>query len=303
MFVNGVSTILIRSIAIALGLMLTCSTALAQVTTLYAASGSNGVGGSLYTVNPATGAATVVGPLVDSVGNPYGMSGMVWDASTSTLYGSTNFGSPTGAGSLVTIDRNTGLVTVIGAIPAGAMADITIQPGTGTLFGWQSAGTHSLFTIDKATGASTAVGAPLGTGVFGGGGLSFNGTSTGLYSAPAGSQTHDLRSVDPVTGVHTVIGILNGFAPAVVAMDFNSGQMYGLFSDRSSSPTTTHLEIINLSTAGVTDIGVTSGAGDLDAMAFVTTSVPEPTSLALVGCAFAGVAWVRRRKTRQTAAT
>jgi len=290
---KSIAKLFVRTLAVAIGLALIPGVASAQVT-LYAASGSNAVGGSLYTLNQSTGAATLVGPLMDSGGNAYGLTGMVWDASTSTLYGATNNGSPTAPGTLVTVNRNTGLITPIAAFGAGAMADITIQPGTGTMFGWQAAGNHGLFTIDKATGATTAVGAPIGSGFFGGGGLSFA-SGGALYSAPAGSQTNDLRSVDPVTGVHTVIGVLNGFAPAVVAMDYN-GAMYGLFSDRSASPTTTHLQTINLSTAGVTDVGVT-GAGDLDALAFVTP-VPEPTSIALVGCACAGFAWMRRRKSR-----
>jgi len=234
---------------------------------------------------------------MDSVGNAYGLTGMVWDPSTSTLYGATNNASPTSPGTLVTVNLNTGLITPIAAFGSGAMSDITIQPGTGTMYGWQAAGNHGLFTIDKGTGATTAVGAPIGSGFFGGGGLSF--TSGGaLYSAPAGNQTNDLRSVDPVTGAHTVIGMLNGFSTAAVAMDFNSGQMYALFSDRSGSPATSHLQIINLATANVTDVGLNTGAGDLDALAFVTP-VPEPTSVALVGCACAGFAWLRRRKNRQ----
>jgi hypothetical protein len=277
--------------------MLSSNSAWAQVTTLYAASGSNGVGGSLYTVDTTTGAATLVGALVDSGGNPYGMTGMAWDASSNTLYGATSQASPNGAGSLVTIDRNTGFVTVIGLFGASnAMSDITIQPGSGALFGWQAGGTHSLFSINKATGASTAIGAPLGSGVFGGGALSFNSAGT-LYSLPAGGSTHDLRSVDPATGAQTVIGVVSGFSNIVNSMDF-SGAMYGLFSNQSASPTTTHLEIINLTTGAVTDVGNTL-AGDLDGLAFVTTSVPEPTSLALVGCAGAGLAWMRRRKNRR----
>lgn len=274
-----------------------CSTKAVAQPIMYAASGSNGVAGSLYTVNPATGAATLVAPLLAG-GLPVGLTAMAYNSSTDTLYGGTTQGSPNFPGSLVTINRTTGAVTVIGSFLAAspAMADLTFQPGSGTMFGWQAAGTHALHTVNLATGAATAVGTGIGTGLFGGGGLSFNSGGT-LYSAPAANETPSptLRTIDPTTGVHTVVGPFSGVPAgfeAVVAMDFDGSSMYGIFSDRSGA-TTTQLGTINLSTAAATMIGIT-GVTDLDAFAIV----PEPTSMILAGVGLVGVAgyWRRNRK-------
>jgi hypothetical protein len=274
---------------------LVSGSATAQV--LYAASGSNGVDGTLYTLNPATGAVvTTVGALRNAAGTAfYGLTGMAYDPVGDVLYGSTSNASATAPGSLVRIDRSTGIVTEVGSFSIlSTMADISFQPGTGVLFGWQAGSTHSLFTINTATGAATAVGAPIGSGLFGGGGLAFRPDGT-LYSAPEGGQAHTLRTVNPSTGVHTIVGVISGgFTDVVSAMDFNGSTLIGVFTDQGV-PTITHLGSINTATGAATDFGLIN-AGDIDALAFVTP-IPEPTSLILSGVGLAGLAgyWRKRR--------
>jgi len=51
--------------------------------------------GNLYTINTGTGAATLVGPLVDGSGNHYGMTGIAFQPGTGVLFGSTSRLSPT----------------------------------------------------------------------------------------------------------------------------------------------------------------------------------------------------------------
>ncbi len=132
----------------------------------YLATGSNGIAGSLYLIDPATGATLqTIGPLKDSIGNAYGLTGLAFQTGTNILYGATTNSSPTAPGHLVTVDRSTGLVTDIGPFFAlrasGTFGDITFDPTTGILYGAHANGTRGdnwLYTINLATGAATKVG-------------------------------------------------------------------------------------------------------------------------------------------------
>jgi hypothetical protein len=73
---------------------------------LYAASGTFGVQGILYTLDPATGGVlTTVGPLHVAAGNSYGMSGLKYHPATGIFYGATGHQSPTNANYLVIVER------------------------------------------------------------------------------------------------------------------------------------------------------------------------------------------------------
>lgn len=262
----------------------------AQVT-LYGATGSGGQPGSLYTLNQATGAATLVGPLVDTGGNTYAMTGLAYHAPTDTLYGSTvtNSGSPTNA-RLVRIDRNTGLVTSIGSFniaAGGSLADISFQPGTNTLFGWGNFG-EALFTVNLATGQTTQVGATV-PGLQGGGGLAFRSDGT-LFATPDSLNSNTLRTINPGTGVHTTVATVTGAGSDFInAMAFNGPTLFVNLSPGPSTPSS--LGTIDTVTGQVTYIG--QSLARMDALEFVP--IPEPTSLALMGVA-ALAGWKLRRR-------
>src|SRR6266478_1133518 len=102
---------------------------------LYAASGTFGVQGILYTLDPATGAVlTTVGPLNDAAGNNYGITGLKYHPATGIFYGATGHQSPTNPNFLVIVDPATALVTPIGALGA-VLTDIAIDPTTGIMYG------------------------------------------------------------------------------------------------------------------------------------------------------------------------
>lgn len=129
--------------------------------TLYSAQGGSAAS-DLYTVDPATGATTSVGP------TGHALTGLAFDPSTGTLYGSTSVQSPLHPRSLVTIDKTTGVTTLVGAYGLGSgtsMADLAFD-SAGNLYGYGTTG-RKLYSINKATGAPTllgtsAVGSQLG---------------------------------------------------------------------------------------------------------------------------------------------
>jgi hypothetical protein len=278
----------------------------AQADTFYAASGSSGIAGSLYTLDPLTGAATLVGALEDAAGDPYGLTGLAFHPTSGVLYGSTSNASPTARGHLVTVDPATGLVTDIGSFStiSSTLSDITFTPD-GTLYGWEAAGLHSLYSIDLLTGVATLVGLSTVGGGFGGGGLAADLAGT-IYVTPDSSTNPPgtLRTVDRTTGLDTVVATLSG-APLVTggggnvlnALDFNSsGVLYGVNTNQGN-PALTHLVTIDFSTGAITDIG--AAVDNLDALAILRQPVPEPGTLGLMGlgCA-AAFAWAARLRPR-----
>lgn len=233
--------------------------------TLYVASGTFGVAGSLYTINQTTGAVlTTVGPLLDAAGNPYGMTGMKYDPFNGLLYGITQGDSPTNPSYLVTIDPATALVTPIG--PNGAvLTDIAIDPKTGIMYG-VSGFNQKFYTVNITTGLATQTGS-TGLGFQNGGGFAANSRGV-LY----GVDNFSTYTYDKVTGAATLIG-LNLLANLVRGADFDpNGVLYGVEGGGG---------IDNLHLRFLVTINLTTGIGiriapipinDLDSMAFVPTN-------------------------------
>jgi len=116
---------------------------------LYVASGTFGVQGILYTLDPATGAVfTTVGPLNDAAGNNYGITGLKYHPVTGIFYGVTR--DPTNPDYLVIDNPATALVTPIG--PLGAiLTDMAINPTIGFMYA-VSGVNQNFYTIKTATG-------------------------------------------------------------------------------------------------------------------------------------------------------
>src|SRR5690349_5126771 len=76
--------------------------------TLFCATGANGVDGQLFTVDPGTATATLIGNITDANG-PISLTGLAFDPATGVLYGVTGGLSQNGSDirSLVLIDTNT----------------------------------------------------------------------------------------------------------------------------------------------------------------------------------------------------
>lgn len=153
--------------------------------TIYGVTGATGKPSSLYTINPTTGAATLVGPTGFSH-----MTGLDFDPTTGILYGVASTGFSGAPQSLVTVNKNTGAATLV-ALLSGAgtsgVPDISFSL-SGQLYGWFESG-DTLGQIDKNTGAVTLLPGSVST------------SNTGLGFDAAGNlymkAGNNLYSVDP----------------------------------------------------------------------------------------------------------
>jgi hypothetical protein len=288
--------------------MLSCTALLLVIATvvpasaqLYGATGSNGVAGHLFILDPTTGLPLLdVGALMTVTGAPVGMTGLAFDPGSGILFGSTANRSPNLSVHLVTIDPLTALVTDVGSFGAGVstLSDISFDPTSGTLYGWQAASGHHLVTVNTSTGAITTIGP--GTGDFGGRGIASEASGT-IFITPDGitAPPGNLDTVDNATGIITGVGPLSGsplgFGMNALAFD-GLGVLFG-DNDGGTQSSARHLVTIDTATGAVTDIGRT--VENLDAIAFHPNAVPEPGTLALLmGSGVVGSLVVRRRRSR-----
>ncbi len=167
--------------------------------TLFLASYFNG---NLWKLDRHTGVGTLVGPF--SVGALVYMTGIEVD-DTGHLYG---FGYDTGINSycLYSVDRNTGLATVIAATPFLALGALAFVPATQTMYVTDT-GNDELWTIDRSTGAVALVG-PLipvpSSFVQIGAGLAYD-PAHGMY-AMDNYYLGRLFTIDLATGAATLVG-------------------------------------------------------------------------------------------------
>jgi len=121
---------------------------------LYAIAGDFGAdAGRFFTIDPATGAESLVGDANNGLGEGY--SGLAYDGAGSTMYAaSATCGS---ASHLWTIDRATGAPTAVGEITGAACIVAIAVNAQGEMYGLDIV-TDSLFAIDKTTGAAALIG-------------------------------------------------------------------------------------------------------------------------------------------------
>jgi hypothetical protein len=229
---------------------------------LYAASGTGGTEGVLYTVDPGTGAIlTTVAPLHDVNGNSYGVSGLKYDPANGIVYGATGPASPTFPNYFVTVDPATALVTPIG--PLGVvLTDIAIDPGTGTVYGLAEFD-QDFFTVDTSTGEAVRIGS-TGIDLITQGGLAAN-----RRGALFGVTSFSFYRFNRKTGTATFIGP-TGLRNLIKAADFSpKGVMYGLEGGGGSDYS--HLRWLvtfDLATGSATRVGQIT-VNDLGSLAFV----------------------------------
>ena len=229
---------------------------------LYASSGTFGVQGILYTLDPATGAVlTTVGPLHDPAGNFYGITGLKYHPATGIFYGATGHQSPTNPNYLVMVDPATALVTPIGAFGA-LLTDIAIDPRTGIMYGL-SEFDQNFYTINTSTGQAVQTGST---------GIDFanqGGLAADRRGALFGVSNFSFYSFNKTTGMATLIGP-TGLRNLVKAADVNpSNVLYGL--EGGGGIDNAHLRWLvtfNITTGMGTRVGQIT-VNDLGALAFI----------------------------------
>ena len=222
---------------------------------------------NLYTIDPTTGATTLIG-------------NMGVEMTDIALRNGTMFGTsfpPSGANSLYAINPTSGATTLIGS--TGVFLNALQFGADGTLYGAggapgcgpppASTACDSLYTINTATGAATLV----GTGAYNSSGDL--GLVNSLYlSSFANSLTDQLFTVDPTTGAGALVGNI-GFAQVFgLAFVPETGTLYG-FNDVGNN-------VISINTSNGAGTFVANYSSDFEILGATTDAVPEPRAAGIV---------------------
>jgi hypothetical protein len=235
-------------------------------------------GNQLITIDIATGAGTVVGPLDSSMG-AYGLGTVGTD--------------------LYTFDQTADLLRELDPATGGTLNSVDL--GIGNLTGegaidFRSDGTGFLTTASPGATLYTFTTAGSGTPVGGTSqvidGLAFDSADV-LYGLIQGGAT--LVTINQATGALTVVGPTGLGGSAVLGgLAFLDDQLYAVLSTSTASALYTLDPGTGLATlVGDVGIGGVSGIAFLD-----TTQAPEPASLLLVGFGLAVAAGRRLRAHR-----
>ncbi|MBX7149987.1 hypothetical protein K1X84_00005, partial [bacterium] len=248
--------------------------------------GGSGVGpSSLYRLDPATGEATLIGPI--GFDNVTGMAILGNGRLVASANGDALFGYYTSV--YIEIDPKTGAGKLLGIISqsaggegkairteiipneiiappvdgCGRMPDLAYDPVNDILYGYSDrcSAVEGLWMINKLNGFGT----PIGLSGFegGGNGLAIDPNTGRIFAKP--DDANGLVELDPETGAGTIIPGTAGNVPSGInAMDFNpiTGQLFGSLK----SGAVNYLVTIDTS-SGLTDTLGESIAG-LDAIAF-----------------------------------
>ena len=232
----------------------------ASVRTL-AEGGSEGIGGSLYSVELKSGSASLVAPIRLNGASPLGITGMAVHPLTGVMYGITSPLSRTNPHSLVIINPETGDAQMVGPLRL-AGSDIAFNR-MGILFTWLPE-THQLGVVNLETGNVTAIGNPGQAGPPAG--LAIDSTGTAYITAKGATGSVD--TVDIATGAIKVGPPLKGapFDSTINSMTFTPSGLLLAVNSNQGSPAATRLITINVGTGAVSTIG--NLPDDTDALAF-----------------------------------
>jgi hypothetical protein len=283
-----------RKTLIKVGLLAACAVGMSADTILVSGTNNN-----LYSLNPTTGALTLIGAMgvemFDIALTPGGQ-----------LYGVGPYTGSSFSG-LYSINPNTGASTLIGTNTGADLNSFDIGPN-GTAYATQggispSTPGNSFYTLNLGTGVATLVSA--GNTYNSAGDLDFIGGTlylTSLTGIPFGSTSDHLFTVNPATGAGTDLGSIGFSSVFGLAYQQSNNTLYGI-----ANPTATSAEVITIDPAtgaGSGPVAITLGG---TAIAFNITGmavadVPEPATLGVVGLGLAGIFGLVARRRRKLSA-
>ena len=239
---------------------------------------SSGGAGLFYSINPSTGAETTIGSLVNAQGAP----GLDF-SDDGTLYATVNTGGEkTGGTSLATINKSTGLVSIIGSLGVSNMGAIAFHPN-GTLYGATEKKPEGpfgeLYTINTTTGAATLVTAITDNLNFphagGFSSIQFGCDETLYYGG--GSFAGDFGTINIDTGLYTQIS-------SITSQGSLGGLAFQLKCDMDGDNILDHLDNCpSVSNVNQNDLDF-DGAGDAcDNETTITSNTILTTNTSLVG--------------------
>lgn len=260
---------------------------------------------TLYHINPASGAATIIGPVgFERCG------GMDFDGK-GVLFSTCERADGSDTPVLVTINVLTGAGTEVG--PTGInpnIGDISFRNTDGVLYVYDgiSDPEHTIYVINTLTGQAELVG-DTGFSDASGNGLTFT-QSDNLVQSPSRGGIPMLYQINQVTGQSSFmkdLAVINAPPPLVnyrlSALDIvpGSGQIYGILNDSRGNQGQfgpMYLATLDIQAGVITVIGQT--ADGMDAIAFRSEAAPIPTlsgigSVVLAFVLLSTLVWVFKR--------
>lgn len=202
---------------------------------------------------------------------------------------------------LVKIDRSTHAVTTVGALGIpGSFGDLTYDSSNHTLYAVGGRGDNNLYTVDQTTGAATLVGPHGIADMFS---LAYDSSTNTLYGeAAADFMSGNVYTISLTTGAATLIGanaiypggyVYNPDTDKLLAVASGSNGIYEI--NRSNGAAT-----LIATTGFFNDNGVTwdpefNGywvADRSQRLFFIDAALNNTTTVASLGLAFDGIAWV-----------
>ncbi len=258
-----------------LGLFLFLVTGASNAGILYSIQESND---HLISIDTDTLTFTDIGAL----GVTFNFGGLAYDSNSDTLYMIGGRGNQ----SLYTVDRNTGSASLIGSHGITDLFGLAYDTKNDVLYAGTRFNGNNLYSLDAGTGLSSLIGSS-GSATLDG--LAYNANTDTLIDLAAGNG--DIYSIDRSTALSTLL--FNG--------DFvnNNGFAYDYDSDLYWAIDWSGNLFTYDPNAGYSRTTLLSGLGSHDGLAYVgTTTIPEPSSLAIFGLGALGFGAWRRRQSK-----